>query len=183
MSDDLLVKHCSPTLAGIKTGSMFPCGYISEEVLKQEIRIANKKLNKKGLRIIPLKIKNNRALLYAYRPSLLNKDLCDETANVLLKEYGYSCETPCKCVVHLVKRMRNTVDFPHEVGLFLGYPPEDVQGFIANKAECSKCSGCWKVYGDEKKAQRLFAKYKKCTKVYCERHSCGSSIEKLTVAL
>ena len=183
MSEDLLVRHCSPTMAGIKTGSMFPCEFITKDFLKENLRAVNKKLNKKGLRIIPLKIKNNKVLLYAYRPSLLNKDICDASANALLKERGYCCESSGKCVMHLVNRMKETTEFPHEVGLFLGYPPEDVLGFIENKAECSKCSGCWKVYGDEDKAKRLFAKYKKCTKVYCKRHKFGSSIEKLTVAL
>lgn len=183
MSDDLLVKHCSPTMAGIKTGSMFSCEYSSADELKKSIRLVNKKLTKKGLRIVPLKITNNRALLYAYRPVLLCKDLDNSVADNLLKECGYCCENPCKCVMHLVKRMRNSSDFPHEVGLFLGYPPEDVQGFITHKANFCKLSGCWKVYGDEKKAQRLFAKYKKCTKIYCKHYAYGSSIEKLTVAL
>ncbi len=39
--------------------------------------------------------------------------------------------------------------FPHEIGLFLGYPPEDVCGYIRNKGKCQKCTGHWQVYGDE----------------------------------
>lgn len=49
-----------------------------------------------------------------------------------------------------------TKDFPHEIGLFLGYPLEDVQGFIENRAEGYKCVGCWKVYGDEEYAKQEF---------------------------
>ena len=32
-------------------------------------------------------------------------------------------------------------EFPHEVGLFLGYPPEDVKGFIDHRANNFKCAG------------------------------------------
>lgn len=65
-----------------------------------------------------------------------------------------------------MKRLGESDEFPHEIGLFLGYPVEDVKGFIENKASCAKCVGYWKVYGDEEKAQKLFNQYKKCTGVY-----------------
>ena len=74
------------------------------------------------------------------------------------------------------------MEFPHEVGLFLSYPPEDVKGFIENRAANAKCTGVWKVYGDERQARQTFAKYKKCTQVYCERWQSGSGLDKLAVA-
>ena len=82
----------------------------------------------------------------------------------------------------LVRRMRSSAEFPHEVGLFLSYPPEDVKGFIENRAANAKCTGVWKVYGDERQARQTFAKYKKCTQVYCERWQSGSGLDKLAVA-
>ena len=60
----------------------------------------------------------------------------------------------------MVEKLRKDSEFPHEIGLFLGYPAEDVKGFIENKAASSKCSGCWKVYGDEQTAMNLFEEYK-----------------------
>lgn len=59
-------------------------------------------------------------------------------------------------------------EFPHEVGLFLSYPPEDVKGFIDHRANDFKCAGLWKVYGDEEKVRSLFEKYRKCTEIYCK---------------
>ena len=81
------------------------------------------------------------------------------------------------------RRLQESGDFPHEIGLFLGYPPEDVRGFIENHAEGYKFVGCWKVYGDEKSAKKQFARYKKCTDVYCSQWANGKSIERLTVAV
>ena len=80
-------------------------------------------------------------------------------------------------------RFRQGGEFPHEVGVFLGYPPEDVDGFIGNRACGHKCVGCWKVYGEEEAARKTFAKYQKCTRVYCEQWARGASIERLTVAI
>ena len=64
----------------------------------------------------------------------------------------------------------------------MGYPPEDVCGFIDNNAACYKCVGYWKVYGDEKAALKTFARYKKCTETYCACLAEGRTIEALTVA-
>ena len=74
-------------------------------------------------------------------------------------------------------------EFPREVGLFLSYPPEDVKGFINHRAGGFKCTGLWKVYGDEKKAKELFDKYKKCTDIYCRLSEAGFGIEQLAVAV
>ena len=140
-------------------------------------------LVKKGLRILPLRFRENRALVYVYRPSKLTQDLQRETAYRILQGYGYEACTPEQCIIKLIKRLEENEDFPHEIGLFLGYPPEDVQGFIENRASGCKCVGCWKVYGDADAAQKLFAKYKKCTDVYCTMFANGRSIERLTVAV
>ena len=43
--------------------------------------------------------------------------------------------------------------------------------------------GEWKVYGDADKAKEIFAKYRKCTEVYCAQFAQGKSIERLTVAV
>ena len=65
--------------------------------------------------------------------------------------------------------------------MFLGYPLEDVKGFIINEGKNCKCIGCWKVYSDECEAVRLFEKYKKCTYIYKRLHTMGRTVEHLTV--
>ena len=85
-------------------------------------------------------------------------------------------------VEELARRLTAAGGFPHEIGLFLSYPPEDVLGFILNKACNHKCVGCWKVYGDEQAAKCIFRRYKKCSKIYSQQWEQGKSIEQLTVA-
>lgn len=183
MSDEMIVRHCSPTLAGLKTGNLFTCSYESKEQLRNDIRSLNRRLSAKGLCILPLRIRKNNALIYVYRPSKLEKDLAHDDALPLLKNHGYMCDKPVKCIAHLICRLRDFSDFPHEIGLFLGYPPEDVKGFIENNSKDFKFVGNWKVYGDEEKAKKLFARYKKCTDTYIQQLTKGKSIERLTVAV
>lgn len=101
----------------------------------------------------------------------------------LLRREGYPCESCGKCLAVLARKLCSGGDFPHEIGLFLSYPPEDVKGFIENRAANYKCCGMWKVYSDERKAKELFAKYKKCTDIYCERYRAGCRIDELAVAV
>lgn len=183
MSVEMVVRHCAPTLAGIKTGSIFSCDYSSRQELRNDIRQLNQKLVPKGLRIIPLRYSEERVLIYVFRPNDLASDLSDAEARLLLREAGYHSERTEQCILELIHRLNSGKEFPHEIGLFLSYPPEDVQGFIQNKARNCKCIGCWKVYGDEAAAKLQFERYQKCTELYCKQWAMGASVEQLTVAV
>lgn len=183
MSDEMIIRHCSPTLAGLKTGSMFNCPYSDKKELFSAIRFLNRRLVPKGVRVIPLRLSSGRVLLYTYRPDKLKNDLAAEDAAEILEKYGYSVTDSGKCIAKLCRRLCESEEFPHEIGLFLGYPPEDVRGFIENRAGGYKCIGYWKVYGDEQSAKRQFEQYRKCTDVYCSQWAKGKSIERLTVAV
>ena len=99
MSEDLLIRHCSPTLAGIKTGNLFSCACPSRKDLTKDLCRLNKKLVPKGIRVLPLRVRKGRALIYAYRPNALESDLTDYRARALLLKYGYVPENPNDGVV------------------------------------------------------------------------------------
>lgn len=182
MSDDLLVRHGAPTLAGLKTASLFPCPCTSRSALLTAVRRINRRLRHKGLRVLPLRFSGEKALIYLYRPKKLRADLAHPTARRLLEDMGYDAADAQRCLVCLARRLREQEEFPHEIGLFLGYPPEDVLGFIENRACDCKCVGCWKVYSDEEGARKKFEQYRKCTRVYWEQWAKGRDIERLAVA-
>ena len=183
MSEELLVRHCAPTLAGLKTANLFACRFSDGDALRRCLCCWNRRLMKKGLRILPLRFEGRRALIYVYRPARQACDLRQVAACRLLEERGYPVGGSSeRCIIRLMERLRGGGGFPDEIGLFLGYPPEDVRGFIENKAAGCKCVGCWKVYGDAEAARAVFAKYKKCTDVYRARFAEGRSVERLTVA-
>lgn len=77
------------------------------------------------------------------------------------------------CFTGLRKRIRCHSEFSHEIGIFLGYSPDDVIGFIQNKGENYLLCGYWKVYGNKERAERTFKNYDKCRKFLCNKLNQG----------
>ena len=103
-----------------------------------------------------------------------------------LERAGYSVdacfdgEAALDCLARRIEA--DNGQFPHEIGLFLGYPVEDVHGFIVNGGKNFCCSGCWKVYCNQCEKEKLFRRYKKCGAVYLRLFQNGRSVWQLTVA-
>ncbi len=182
MQELLLVTHCAPTLAGLKTGNLFTCRYSDSSQMNTVVSEWNQMFNGKGLLVRILKEEEGRALIYVYRKAKLEQDLADLRVQEFLKGQGYCCGSIEAMLLHLSERIRENAEFPHEIGLFLGYPYEDVKGFIENKGKNCKCTGCWKVYTDECTARKLFQKYQWCTEVYCRKLKEGIPLQRLVVA-
>ena len=178
---DQIIRYCAPTLAGIKTGSLFTLHTPSYEDFKNDIVSINRSVNKKGVRIIPLKVCADYILIYLYRPDMLDKDLHDPMAINILKRYGYSVTSSDRCVVDLVGRLKTSPQFPHEIGLFLGYPPLDVDGFIRSPNQGYREIGYWKVYSDVDGARRTFRRYNRCTQEYGRMLKEGRTLEQMVV--
>ena len=182
MSEEMIVRYCSPTLAALKSGSLFSCRYTELLVLYRSIERIKKELAVKGICITVLSLRASRALIYVYRPSQLGVDLSQRDARLLLREKMYVSDSIDGLVSELRVRLNVCSPFPHEIGLFLGYPCEDVRGFIENRASGYRTVGAWKVYGDAQEAEKRFYKYKKCTEIYLSWLKMGGEFAKLAVA-
>lgn len=176
-----LVRHCAPTLAGLKTANLFSAFYKTKSELNDDIRNLNRRLGEKGLRVLPLSYKDNRALIYVYRPKKLQADLSQKLTEKFLSDQGYNPLKPGLCLSKLIWRIKNSRKFPHEIGFFLGYPAEDVISFIDNVKPCKFC-GCWKVYHNEQNAKKTFLAFNRCTECLCLRAKEGVPISELAVA-
>jgi hypothetical protein len=181
MPDNIIVENCSPTLAGIKTGNIFTIDRSLISDIKEELCELNQCFTDKGLRAIPLKITEKNVLIYLYRPDKLKADLESKEAKDILLEKGYSCNSIEGDIVHLIHHIHNDGSFPHEIGLFLGYPPVDVKGFMEDTRKGVKCVGYWKVYGDKEKAEKTFSSYRKCTEIYKKCLSGGRCLSQMVV--
>ncbi len=181
MSEELIVDNCSPTLAGIKTGNLFSVRITEKTDINSEVRQLNRDLRKRGIRVIPLKVTEEYALIYLYRPDYLQKDLMDPQALEILRNRGYHCDSPEHCIVQLIRRLKENRSFPHEIGLFLGYPPSDVDCFIKHPCEGVKCCGCWKAFSKPDAAMKTFIRFEMCTKVYRQMNRQGKSLTQLAV--
>lgn len=181
MLNTLLVRHAAPTLAGLKTGAAFSAVFSDRKEMLTCLLSRNRLLLPKGLHLLPLGEYRGRTLIYLYRRSALSRDLLHPLAAILLNQYGYPCPDPERCILHLHRRLTRTNSFPHEFGLFLGYPPEDVLGFLRDPTAC-RYSGCWKVYGNPDAARLLFAQFRACSHIYSQGMLLGIRPEQLAVS-
>ena len=178
-----LVLQCAPTLAAIKTGNLFTVAYVDIYTLKLDISRWNSLFQNKGVKIFILKTTNVNALIYVYRESSLKNDMSKTAICEYLINCGYKSKNIDDILEDLKSRFRNNDNFPHEIGLFLSYPIEDVIGFICNQGENCYYCGYWKVYGDKEKCIKKFHEYDKCREVYLKHWANGESILQLTVAV
>ena len=108
MSEELVIRYCAPTLAGIKTGSLFSYAPETGEDLRAEIRRLNRMLVRKGLRVLPLSKQRRRVMIYVYRPERLRADFRGAQTGALLRQQGYCSGRPEQCVAALMAKLRDS---------------------------------------------------------------------------
>jgi hypothetical protein len=171
-----LAYHTAPTLLGIKCANLISLGS-SEFDLAENTERFNRRAASKGLKMKILCSCKSRVLILLYSENLLRGQLSKPESADILKKYGYGDSISLDSALDtLAKRIEQSEDFPHEIGVFLGYPAEDIVGFIENRGSNFMLCGYWKVYGDAEKAQRTFNNYDKCRKFLCNKLNQGCDI-------
>ena len=78
----------------------------------------------------------------------LSEVLSNKKSVNFLKFVGYPSNYDLDEYLNILINKLNSDDFPHEIGIFLGYPLKDVLGFMGyGKNELFEIKG-WRIYGD-----------------------------------
>ena len=180
MLDRVIIDHASPTLARLKVGNLF--NHTIGEGFNTEFAQLCGQLQEKGVSMTCLQVLRGKALIYVYRADELEKVLRDAGVRQFLASCGYGGFDVTGALNMLRIRLSSNDGFPHEIGIFLGYPLEDVLGFMENGGKnCLSC-GCWKVYSNECAALAAFRRYEKCKSIYQRLFASGCPLSRLTVA-
>ncbi len=166
----VLAIHSAPALCGIKASNLINVDY-SDDLFK-EIEELNKRFN--NFRFYILKKDKNKVLVLIYRKRVLARELNRNSNKEFLKELGYDVSSIDSMLLCLKERIAYN-DFPHEIGVFLGYDLSDIKSFIENK----KClyTGYWKVYSNLDEKLELFSKYTRCKNCVIKMIDKGFPIE------
>lgn len=159
-----LAFHCGPAMTGIKAADLFSWPLALETQVQDYIRL----LRQLGISLRILR-RNRRLLLLVYRPACLSRCLCCPRVKTMLYAAGYPLGGTTEDLLSFLTFRLQQESFPHEIGLFLGYPPEDVEGFCRNQGQNFKLCGRWKVYGDQEAAARYFRRCDRCRDALCRR--------------
>ncbi len=176
-----LVQHCAPAIAGIKPASIITFsrkeGEIGERIREMELAY-NRKFQENDLKLRILCECPERCLLMVYRPSVLGRHVSRPEIRGILRDEGYGTDTLDEMLDGLAGRIGRSgpCGFPHEIGLFLGYPVEDVVGFMENKGKNCLYSCYWKVYSDVERAKRWCSRWEKVRDRLMKASDSGMSI-------
>ena len=157
-----LVWLCAPSLAGIKPADLISYCPQPGEAADLPARY-DRLLAPRGIRVRELCRCPRGRLLLVYRPERLARYLAEPGVRKLLTRAGYPAGGDLEALLAALSgRLGQGGPFPHEVGLFLGYPPEDVEGFCRHGGRNYKLSGPWKVYGRVEEARARFRAFHRC---------------------
>ena len=169
--------HCAPTLLGIKPANLVSFSKTKAPNVMEHILKYSARLKKEGICLKVVCGCKKHYLLLVYRPELLYEYLSRPENRSFLAEQGYDpVATPQAYIDTLTERYAKNQQCPHEIGIFLGYPLEDVIGFTLHKGNDYKYCGHWKVYGDVQSAIELFTLYKECSRFTCDKIKEGYTI-------
>lgn len=173
-----LAFNCAPILKGVKAANMLTVPDGSFSCVKALL---------KGTAISCrlVKTNGNYSILYLYRKNRLEQYLARRESRELLREYGYPDGALEQQLDRLTKRFNLYRDglgeFPHEIGIFLEYPAEDVRLFVKNGGRNYLYSGYWKVYHDLFGAMKRFDSYDKKRELALNELGAGMSIREMAV--
>jgi hypothetical protein len=151
------VFHCAPLLYGLKISNILKLNH-------SEVPELMKMLRGTGIKVNTLYDNGYQSsFLLLYDSSGVERYLSIQTVENFMKDCGYMT-LQIDYVLSIVsqryqKYMEGSSDFPHELGIILGYPIEDVIGFINNRGLNSLYAGYWKVYNNVLIARQTFSQY------------------------
>ena len=174
-----VVTQCAPVLKGVKISNLItmkPGGW-------RKIRAY---LKKSRIICIPLYADAEKEVLFLYRYEQLEWHLKNREVREFLRGCGYESFEVASVLVRLRRRYQLyagiSKEFPHELGVLLGYPVGDVQGFIDNRGENSLTSRYWKVYQNPKEAEKIFDLYDRVKEQALKEIMCGRTLSHVAVS-
>ncbi|MCK4851687.1 MAG: DUF3793 family protein [Candidatus Omnitrophica bacterium] len=165
-----LMVRLAPVLVGLKPSSLF--GFCKRREIEgesfydqwaedREKIAAALGVSFKELKDAPC----GRQVLF-YRPESLRRVIARPENRIFLGEFGYSsCRSPEE-YLKLLKTRFNGRSFPHEIGIFLGYPLKDVKGFIHKGSMPLMARGRWQVFGEASGSMRLMRMHEKAERIF-----------------
>ena len=115
-----------------------------------------------GLHGVAMIDRGDSLLLYIYREDLVARVLEKKGVGIILRRQGYTHPAMLHQTLHQLGLRMRGCNFPHEVGIFLGYPLKDVLAFMGYIRLTFTRQGPWKIYGDPRSSLKLADRFREC---------------------
>ena len=151
-----LALQCAPVITGIKVSNLF---IIDKNKVDEVYNI----IDETDISAYFLYEDAAKANILLYRKNELQQYLFQKENRQFVRKLGYDSvyidELLPEFAIRFSMYQTTQEDFPHEMGILLGYPVEDVEGFISNNGKNELYTGYWKVYDNLPEKLVLFNYY------------------------
>lgn len=155
--ENYLKYQLAPVIKGVKPSLTLNITH-RKQLIEQWDKYGKYVLKDLNLKYVVLRKTSKGKILLIYDPQLVQQVLSQKQVREFLINIGYTCLETEKAISYLVKRYEK-YHCPHELGIFLGIPLQDVKDFInCSPRECMFC-GYWKVYNNLDSALKTFRVY------------------------
>ncbi len=169
-----LALQCAPFITGLKISNLL-------NIEKDDFPKVKEMINHSHISWYLLLEREDKVAILLYHKESLQEYMEKKKVIEMLFSAGYrdfSLEGILDELSYRYKKhMENKGDFPHEMGLILGYPVEDVEGFVKHKGKNSLCTGYWKVYKNKDKKLEMFEIFENAKETLVELLSYGVRME------
>lgn len=173
------ILQCAPLIAELKPSNLLIISRENEKKVRQILK--GTELSSTTL----VRVKN-KVTMFLFRRPLLEQYLSEEKVKNFLIEFGHQDKNLQELLLEVQVRYEAYANgkgaFPHELGLLLGYPVEDVKGYMIHKGRGSLCTGYWQVYENPAEKKSLFRKYEMAKEGLIRLFSNGMAIRDLITA-
>ena len=174
-----IANQCAPVLAGVKPSNML---VLENKHIRDVVRV----LEGTGLSWRCLYAGEEKNIWLLYRKEAMEETVLGKEQMLFLREWGYEEDTLERMLMKFSQRFRQyrkdkNLPFPHEMGVFLGYPMADVKGFIKYEGKNYLYCGYWKVYENVEERKELFRTYEEIRKVFVEEARKGKILWQITM--
>lgn len=169
-----IALQCAPLISGLKVSNLLIISAEDEALVRIILR-------RSGISFFRLLRTGEKVTFLLFRKNPLEAYLKQQEVEAMLAEAGYAELSLGNILSTFQKRYAHYMSaggrFPHEMGLLLGYPAEDVRGFVENEGKNFLYSGYWKVYADVEEKRRLFQKFENAKETVIQLLSYGVGIQ------
>lgn len=163
-----LMLECSEVLAGVKPANLISlvnrtrsCGRNLYQLWQSHNEGLAARLGDLTFKV--LQTRQGALLLLCYNQGHLERHLSHAGIRTLLHKSGYRADATCAALLdEMCSRIGANDSFPHEIGLFIGYPAKDVAAFMGMVKLPFACQGPWKIYGNPDQSLCLAEQYRCC---------------------
>lgn len=168
-----LAIQCAPLITGLKPSNLLIIPNANLVKVKQILKNSN-------ISYFLLLVQEQKTTLLLYSKQQLEAWLSEKRTIFFLRKMGYQKASLCEVLpvfqMRYQKYMSDSLDFPHEIGILLGYPLGDVEGFIQNSGKNYLYTGYWKVYENLAEKLKLFNRFEIARKTLLQLVSRGVSM-------